>query len=134
MAIFNKDNHPVAAGGQLSGLLGENCSFEGMIVFAGILRIDGRLTGKIICRPNAKGILIIGESGHVDADLLVVDNLMVAGKLFGAGPVIAMDKADFHQQSRIEIQKQHALYASRVIIRNKALFQGKIGNDSARIN
>ena len=109
----------------LSGILAYGCSFEGVILFDGLFRIDGIVKGKIICRPDRKGSLIIGDKAKVDVDLLMVDNLYVAGECYGNGPVIVLQDAEFHSKSRVEVNKQFSLYSSHLVIKEKALFQGK---------
>ena len=125
MGIFDREKDFETPEGEISGFLAEGTAFEGVLVFEGTVRIDGKLTGKIICKPQCTGTLIVGETGHVESDLIVTDNLLVSGKFLGKGPVIALDVADFRGDSKIEIQKNYALYASRIIIKNKSLFQGK---------
>ncbi|MBL0691823.1 MAG: polymer-forming cytoskeletal protein [SAR324 cluster bacterium] len=125
MGLFGKNKEVSYDSSRLSGILSEDCAFEGTLIFEGLLRIDGHLTGKIICRPNCSATLIIGKTGHVDVDLLIVDDLIVAGQLFGKGPIIALNKADLHGKSRVEVQKNSSLYCSNLSVKGQALFQGK---------
>lgn len=125
MGIFDKEKDFESPEGEISGFLAEGTAFEGVLLFEGTIRIDGRLTGKIICKPKCTGTIIIGENGHVESDLVLTDNLLVSGRFLGKGPVVALDLADFRGTSKIEIQKSHALYTSRMVVKNKALFQGK---------
>lgn len=64
--------------GELNGFLGEEGQFKGDVKFRGALRIDGRLEGTCV-RGDA---LIIGERGHVDAEIRV-ERLQVGGQVRG---------------------------------------------------
>jgi cytoskeletal protein CcmA (bactofilin family) len=64
--------------GELNGFLGEEGRFTGDVSFRGALRIDGRIEGSCV-RGEA---LIVGEGGHVDAEIQV-ERLQVSGHLRG---------------------------------------------------
>ena len=64
--------------GELNGFLGEEGQFKGDVSFRGALRIDGRIEGSRV-RGEA---LIVGEGGHVDAEVQV-ERLQVSGHLRG---------------------------------------------------
>ncbi len=110
---------------ELCGLINEGSYFEGVLIFEGTLRIDGALYGKVICKPGSNSTLIIGSQGRVEVELLCVDNLQVAGHVYSSGPIIALESASFHGESRVEVDKSYALYSSSLQLKNKALFQGK---------
>jgi cytoskeletal protein CcmA (bactofilin family) len=54
--------------GTLSGYVGNSTSLTGEANFKGMLRIDGRLTGRI---ASQDGTLLVGTNGQVDADIEV---------------------------------------------------------------
>lgn len=64
--------------GELNGFLGEESRFEGDVSFRGALRIDGRIGGLCVRGET----LIIGEGGHVDAEIQV-ERLQVSGHVRG---------------------------------------------------
>jgi cytoskeletal protein CcmA (bactofilin family) len=64
--------------GELNGFLGEGERFTGDVSFRGALRIDGRVEGASV-RGEA---LIIGERGHIDAEIHV-ERLQVSGTVRG---------------------------------------------------
>jgi cytoskeletal protein CcmA (bactofilin family) len=58
--------------------LGKNCEFEGKLSFQGEVRIDGRFQGKI----DAKGSVVVGETGVLNADIRV-SQALVKGTVHG---------------------------------------------------
>jgi cytoskeletal protein CcmA (bactofilin family) len=53
------------ANGGLVGFVGQNCTIQGTLNFTGTFRIDGRIEGQV----TSDGTLIVGEGGHVHADI-----------------------------------------------------------------
>jgi cytoskeletal protein CcmA (bactofilin family) len=76
--------------------LGTNTRIEGIIMFQGSIRIDGKLKGKIL---GNKGSLIIGQDAVVDADV-VVDSATIMGEINGV--VDAGSRIDVHPPARIK--------------------------------
>ncbi len=79
-------NKKVADQGQIRAFLGDGTEFEGLLSFDGTVRIDGRFKGEI----QTNDTLIIGESGHVEAEVKaghciimggMVGNIRAAGKV-----------------------------------------------------
>lgn len=67
------------------GFLGQHCTMQGTLSFDGTMRIDGRMEGKVI----TAGTLIVGEGGHVKAD--VQASIVVCGGTID-GTVVAKER------------------------------------------
>lgn len=79
---------------KLSGFFDDGTEIEGELKFKGSFRIDGFFKGKIV----SPDMLIIGERGHVDADVHVgyaVVNGEFRGQIFGE------DKIEIHDRGRV---------------------------------
>lgn len=63
----------------LQSFLDSGTSFEGKVAFSGVVRIDGHFRGE----ASAKGTLVIGETGIVEADLELA-SLVVHGTYRGS--------------------------------------------------
>jgi cytoskeletal protein CcmA (bactofilin family) len=63
---------------EVTALLGEGTSFEGRLIFEGIVRIDGKFSGDIFSRDS----LIIGPDARVVAQI-EADTVIVSGYLEG---------------------------------------------------
>jgi cytoskeletal protein CcmA (bactofilin family) len=74
---------------EFTALLGKGASFEGRLVFEGVVRIDGRFKGDIFTRDT----LIVGAESRVEAQI-DADTIIVAGYIEG----------EIRATSRIEIQ------------------------------
>jgi cytoskeletal protein CcmA (bactofilin family) len=102
---------PVAEG--LNGFMDEGTEFLGELRFRDTLRIDGHLKGKIV----SDNTLIIGESGHVEADI-------DCGVVSIRGTVLGR----VHGRQRIELlagsKVQATLVSPKLVIEDGAFFQG----------
>ena len=79
---------------KLAGLIDMESDFKGDLSFKGSFRIDGFFKGKI----NSADMLIIGERGHVDAEVRVgyaVINGEFRGQIFGE------EKVEIHEHGRV---------------------------------
>lgn len=74
---------------EFTALLGRGASFEGRLVFEGVVRIDGQFKGDIFTRDT----LVIGADSRVEAQI-DADTVIVAGYVEG----------EIRATSRIEIQ------------------------------
>lgn len=90
---------------------------NGEIRFAETLRVDGKVTGKIVSENE----LIVGESGEVDAEI-EVGSVSITGKLSGTATI----------KNRIEIHKNGTVRADlnlngpNLVIEEGGIFEGTV--------
>ena len=66
---------------ELAGFIGNHCALQGTLRYEGSIRIDGRIDGEIV----TDGSLIVGEGGHIRADIkagVVVCGGTIEGNVF----------------------------------------------------
>ena len=68
---------PTTTGG-FNAILDRGSEFEGKLTFEGTVRIDGKFKGEI----TSDAMLVVGESGKVDADISVA-SISVSGEVKG---------------------------------------------------
>jgi cytoskeletal protein CcmA (bactofilin family) len=99
---------------ELNGFMDEGTEFHGELRFRDTFRIDGKLVGKIV----SENTLIVGETGHVEAD---IDCAVVSIRGTVSGRV--------HGRARIELlagsKVQATLVAPKLVIEEGAFFQGE---------
>ena len=82
---------------KIDTLVGPQTEFTGDILFAGGLRIDGRVTGNITARDSESGcMLTVSERGEVKGNISVphvMINGMVNGNVASTGKVVLQGKA-----------------------------------------
>lgn len=66
-------------GGEVIGIIGKGMSCEGKLVFDDTVRIEGSFKGEI----DAKGTLVVGDSGYVEGQIKV-GSAIITGELRGA--------------------------------------------------
>jgi cytoskeletal protein CcmA (bactofilin family) len=97
----------------LNGFMDEGTEFLGELRFRDTLRIDGHLKGKIV----SDNTLIVGESGHVEADI-DCGVVSIRGTVMGR----------VHGRQRIELlagsKVQATLVSPKLVIEDGAFFQG----------
>lgn len=89
-------NTKIGGAGELSGYIGPGTEVNGEIKFADTLRVDGKITGKVVSENE----LIVGESGEIDAEI-EVGSVSVTGKISGTAKV----------KNRIEIHRNGTVLA-----------------------
>jgi cytoskeletal protein CcmA (bactofilin family) len=62
----------------LNAFLGVGTEFDGKLTFAGTVRVEGKLKGRIF----AKDVLIVGNNGYVDGEI-EVDTIIIDGTVRG---------------------------------------------------
>ena len=97
----------------MRSFLGEGTHFKGELSFAGTLRIDGRLEGQSVQGE----VLIVGEHGHVEANIRV-DVLQVGGQVRGNSS--ARRWAEFLEPSHVT----GTIRTPRLTIWSGAVFNG----------
>ena len=67
---------------RLASLLGRDTSVQGDVTFGGGLRIDGRVDGNVVNRPDSPGLLVLSETGVVVGGVKVHD-AVINGRVEG---------------------------------------------------
>jgi len=110
---LKKDREPAANSGEINAFLGKGTDFNGKLTFEGTVRLDGKFSGEIF----SPGILIIGETATVDANINV-NTLIVSGKLTG----------NIDAKARVEIHAPGKLYGNInspvLVIDEGVIFEG----------
>ena len=84
--------------------MGEGAVFNGSLSFEGTVRIDGKFEGQV----NTDDTLIIGETGHLRAEIFA-GTVICLGRV--EGTIIASKKVEIHSNSRVAGNiKSPALY------------------------
>jgi cytoskeletal protein CcmA (bactofilin family) len=97
----------------LNGFLDEGVEFSGELRFRDVLRIDGRARGRIV----SDNMLIVGESGQVDAE---IDCAVVSIRGRVSGQVRARQRIELLSGCRVEA----SLVAPKLLVEDGAYFQG----------
>ena len=79
---------------KLSGFFDDGTEFQGELKFKGSFRADGFFKGKII----SEDMLIIGERGHIEADIHV-GYAVINGEF--RGQILADEKVEIHDRGRV---------------------------------
>jgi cytoskeletal protein CcmA (bactofilin family) len=100
--------------GVVSGFVGSGTVVSGDAEFKGMLRIDGRFTGRV---RSEKGSLIVSAGGMVDANIEVA-----TAKINGAvnGDIIATERIEFGRAARVRGNIQ----TPALVIEEGAIFDG----------
>ncbi len=99
--------------GEINAFLGKGTDFNGKLTFEGTVRLDGKFSGEIF----SPGILIIGDSAVVNADMNV-NTLILSGEL----------KGNIEAKTRVEIHAPGKLYGNIkspvLVIDEGVIFEG----------
>ena len=116
---FGKENSMRDPMGQedISGFLAEGTEIKGEIRFRDLLRVDGKVTGKIV----SEGELVIGEAGTVEAEISV-GILSVSGRV--TGTVHAAEKVEIHPKGKVH--GDMTIAKPNLVIHEGGVFEGKI--------
>jgi cytoskeletal protein CcmA (bactofilin family) len=116
---FSKENSMRDPMGQedISGFLAEGTEIKGEIRFKDLLRVDGKVSGKIV----SEGELVIGETGEVEAEVSV-GTLSVSGMVNGT--VHAAEKVEIHPKGRVH--GDMTIAKANLVIHEGGVFEGKI--------
>ena len=107
----------------LSGFLGEGTVISGEIRFPEILRVDGRITGKLYSEKE----LVVGETGEVEAEI-DVGILSVSGRV--SGTIRVRDRVTIHSRGRI--QGELILEKPGLVVEEGGVFEGTIEMGAGR--
>jgi len=107
----------------ISGFLAEGTEIHGEIRFRDVLRVDGKIGGKIISEKE----LVVGESGEVEADV-DVGILSVSGKV--TGTIHVKEKLEIHPTGRVV--GDITLEKPNLVIHEGGVFEGNIDMNAGR--
>ena len=79
---------------QIKAYMGEDTVFNGSLNFDGTVRIDGKFEGKVITEDT----LIIGETGHLMAEISA-GTVICMGRV--EGTIVASKKVEIHSTSKV---------------------------------
>jgi len=95
------------------GMLGKGTEFDGKLIFEGTVRIDGKFKGEVF----TKGVLVIGESATVQAEV-EADTIIINGEVHG----------NLVASNRIEIRSPGKLYGNiktaTLMVEEGVIFEG----------
>jgi cytoskeletal protein CcmA (bactofilin family) len=83
---------------RIDSLIGAGTVVQGNVMFAGGLRIDGAVDGKVGTADNSPGTLVISEHARVDGEVKV-SHVVINGSV--SGPVIANDYLELQAKARV---------------------------------
>lgn len=100
--------------GNLGGFVGNNTHLTGDVSFKGMMRVDGRLSGRI---SSTDGTLIVSTNGVVEADVEVA-----AAKVYGTvrGNITATGTVELGRTARVTGN----IRTPSLVIEGGALFDG----------
>ena len=101
----------------ISGFLAEGTEVKGEVRFRDVLRVDGRISGKVISEKE----LVVGESGEIEAEV-EVGTLSVSGKV--TGNIHVKEKLEIHARGRV--LGEVVLEKPNLVIHEGGVFEGNI--------
>jgi cytoskeletal protein CcmA (bactofilin family) len=105
---------PSSDNGGFGGFLAEGAEIDGEVRFGDELRIDGRVTGRIV---SQRGRLVIGDGANVEAEI-EVGSASVGGTIVGT--LVASQKVEIHATGKV----YGNINAPTLIIEEGAIFEG----------
>jgi cytoskeletal protein CcmA (bactofilin family) len=79
---------------KITGFFDKDTEIQGDLQFKGTFRVDGRFKGNI----NSQSVLIIGDSGKVEADIKI-GHIIVNGEI--KGNIQASDRVEINSSGRV---------------------------------
>jgi len=92
--MWKKETNMKKDDDQIKAYMGEDTVFNGSLNFDGTVRIDGKFEGKVITEDT----LIIGESGHLMAEINA-GTVICMGRV--EGTIVASKKVEIHSTSKV---------------------------------
>jgi cytoskeletal protein CcmA (bactofilin family) len=114
---FGKSQSDVPS--DIRGFLGDGTDINGEVKFSEILRVDGRISGKII---SENGSLLIGEGGYIRASI-EAGTVSISGVV--EGTITARIKVEIHSKGKV----YGDVFTPNLIIEHGAIFDGKCHMD-----
>jgi len=107
----------------ISGFLAEGTVINGEIHFPDILRVDGKVAGKLFSEKE----LVVGETGEIEAEI-TVGSLSVSGKV--TGTLRIKERITIHPHGRV--QGELIMEKPGLIIEEGGVFEGTIDMNAGR--
>jgi len=92
--MWQKETNMKKDESQIKAYMGEDTIFNGSLNFEGTVRIDGKFEGKVITEDT----LIIGEKGHLMAEI-IAGTVICMGRV--EGTIVASKKVEIHSTSKV---------------------------------
>jgi len=96
-------------------IIGQEITIKGELLGDGDVTLEGRVEGKIILKKN----LVVGEKGHVEADIHAA-TVTISGKVFG----------NVYSENKVEIVAtgflEGNIHAPKIVIAEGAHFKGSV--------
>lgn len=80
--MFRKKSTMSIDASRLAGLLAHDTCVKGDVIFAGGLRIDGRVEGNVLGKPDGRDLLVLSEKGVIVGTVRVHD-AVINGRVEG---------------------------------------------------
>ncbi|MFQ5876739.1 MAG: polymer-forming cytoskeletal protein [Acidobacteriota bacterium] len=107
----------------ISGFLAEGTEISGEIRFRNVLRVDGKISGKVISEKE----LVVGENGTVEADI-EVGVLSVSGKV--SGTLNVKERVEIHPTG--SVVGDLTLERPNLVIHEGGVFEGNIDMNAGK--
>ena len=92
--MWKEETNMKTDGDQIKAYMGKDTVFNGSLNYDGTVRIDGKFEGKVITEDT----LIIGESGHLMAEIHA-GTVICMGRV--EGTIVASKKVEIHSTSKV---------------------------------
>ena len=92
--MWKKETNMKQNESEIKAYMGEDTVFNGSLNFDGTVRIDGKFEGKV----TTEDTLIIGETGHLMAEI-IAGTVICMGRV--EGTIVASKKVEIHSTSKI---------------------------------
>jgi cytoskeletal protein CcmA (bactofilin family) len=109
----------------ISGFLAEGTEINGEVRFLHVLRVDGKIKGKVISEKE----LVVGESGEIEADVNV-GVLSVSGTVTGTFHI--KEKLEIHPTGRVI--GDLTLEKPNLVIHEGGVFEGNVDMNAGKKN
>jgi cytoskeletal protein CcmA (bactofilin family) len=98
---------------ELNGLLGKGSTFEGKLVFEGLVHLNGNFIGEV----HTPDTIVVGEGAKVDGTI-VAGTVIISGDV--QGEIRATEVIEMHAPARVRA----AITTPQLIIERGVLFEG----------
>ena len=115
--MFDKKKSPPQK--RIDSLIGAGTTVHGDVTFAGGLRIDGAVHGKVSTVDNESATLVVSEQARVDGEVRV-SHVVINGSV--SGPVTANDYLELQAKARVNGDVEYRTLEMHV----GAIVQGKL--------